>query len=430
VTERIVEGAAKVDKAIPEEVLARVAKVEKFLSPEEMTSLVKNLDHMGINKTRFPGPVMGLSREEDIGVLFHHGVGVMSDQSKAVGELKKILVSPHESPADLRHALDAWSEANGVGYKFAFHDDILAKAEEYKRLGLISEKAPMGGYIAPNGYIDGALWSQLTKDGYFPIADPHDVLNHLPNLSESTFNTLFAKRTSMVADVNKELGFPDYNAEKALRESPDPRTKAYMAMSDHLGDHVRDSTHENWTYLVPDKDGAPTLFGGGNGGFNAIANGILPGEPARFTKTILNQAGKDATTKVQTMPFIDEFKKDPINKAVYDNYVNQLDKHAMSPESYKEASAKVEQFAKDHPIFGQPPKGTMVDDIGRPEPRYTAAETEVILKDFAKYASDDPQLSVILSQKGNQELYGSSVAFYQRYKTYIDGRFPPRPPKP
>lgn len=393
--------------------IARVA-LAGFKANQE--AVQKNFELMGIARN---GPA-SLNRSS-LGLLFEHGVMVPGGSPTAQLELAEILCQPHAGLPELRKHLDDWATRHGVGYKFAFPADIDKKANEYFAKGLIASDQG----VAPNGFVQPDLYAQLARDGYYPIADPHDVTSHVASLTDPVFRRNFGRMVAQLNELEGKLGRASPILIRGMRDSDDVAKQGYSRLWGHLSQTVRDSTHENWTYLVKDAQGKPRLFMQGNSTFNAITlDWMVAGQAndTNFVIRLLNRGGdfstapgripNYATEDLDELRSIGVYLKQPGAQARYDRYKRALVENGMDREAQGQASEKLRGFVAAK-------RRELDQGFGSPRP-YTETEVQKLLQDLAVFIDRDPQLSRIFSQASKQELFEAAMEFTEDYQKFLD----------
>lgn len=390
------------------------------LPPAETETLLKNLAWMGIDSKRYPSRNSGLFIPEETATLFRHGVAVQAPHSPAVAEVATILTSEHDGPAALKLALNQWAARNQVGFQFIFRGDLDQMAPGYAQKGV-----PI--FIETNGYVGEPYYAALLKDGIFPLGDPHDVLFHLPSLTEPVYRDVLLEKAKLTSEMDKALGHPDYRGLEKTKKSGAPRDRAYAILVESLNNGVRDSTYENWTYLVEGPSGRPELYGQGNALFNAMIY-LYTGDENYGVRRLLGDPAKLGIfpgDEIGNLPGLHEFLGDPLRKPLFDNYVQALRDHALTQEPYAEATTKVTKFLERHPSW----KALKRYEFDPFNPaRMPPKDLEKLLSDYAAFASKDPQLSRLYSLEEKQKLAQASIEFHKAYKAWADENLMGSPP--
>ena len=386
------------------------------LSKPLRENFISNLDLMGINKVKYDYPRMG--SEDDWSLLFHYGIGLMSEQTSAHGELANILTRAHADASALRTDLNAWAVRHKIPFQFAFYDDIAKLAPAYQAQGLFSSRA--SSTIGVNGYINENLYNRMVVDGIYSIADPHDVVSHLSSLLNPKFTKSFNQYTTLMTDISTKLNPGDFLKADRLRKTGDFLTKAYVDLREHLQGTLRDATHENWSYLIRrKKSGKQTLFLQGNSSYNGLVNGIMSNERSEFIGYLFHSAKLTdktlGTEEISNFEGIQQFRKS--SKAadqLYKTYRDELKRHALDRTSLARQGQKIEKFLNDRKLItGRP-------SYQGPDGSVSMRDAERTIELTAEFISKDPELSYIFSKEGNEHLISSAIPFLESYKKWVD----------
>ncbi len=167
----------------------------------------------------------------------------------------------------LKIALDAWRIRHGVGVKFVWSDEIRGLAQQFANEGLLTDtgfrrsfgrikKSKFESLETLTHYIDAQVWTLLVGRGNLPLADPHDVISHLPSLLDDRFTDLLKQNAKL-----------RYLVISYARSQTRETKWAHVEPLENELAQLRNHTYENLSFFA---EGTTDLILQGNGGFNFI----------------------------------------------------------------------------------------------------------------------------------------------------------------
>ncbi len=173
------------------------------------------------------------------------------EPTPAQQRLAQILTTPYKSGSldpiadkELKARLDAWAKEFEIPFVFAFPEELpsLIKNEQGKT-GLQRD-----GYVRPeNGVLDQGSYKAAVLAGKWPILDPHDVINHLPDVSDPVWRRELIHHAQVVTQVRK-LTLESLGATPA------------DSVQEFLEGTVRSATYETHAAVFMDSKGAPRIL--------------------------------------------------------------------------------------------------------------------------------------------------------------------------
>jgi hypothetical protein len=383
------------------------------INPQEFAALRYNLDLVDVGeaargRNRWLGNVRSWEH------MFRYGIDARVD-IPAVAGLRKLLTSRYASSEDFVGSLDQWAKRNRIPFRFIPPKAIMKYVQENgTRLGLNPKSRGIEADI--NGYIDGRVYTDLVRNGLFPLGDPHDVLVHLASLADSDFVAALKARTELRADLDRPLGNPSFGALRKLTGDEHPGVRAYAMLDELMSESIRDATTENFTYLVRGPGDRVQLFIQGNAPWNAVMGMGGEGTGREIADGWLNMAGAHpkefAFDEVENLPKLSKFLKDAQNREVYDRYMRVLREHALERKAYEKAYGKLIEILRS---FG-------IRETERSP--LTLANIPFLMNGLAQSIAADKQLAILFSRRGNLELFDVTNEFCRRYQQWIDRKYP------
>lgn len=381
------------------------------LSDEQFENLKRNLLLTGIDT------FFGWKDRREWEVFFFQGISIRAHERPDLRDLAMVLLEKNETPNVFRRRLNAWSVRHKLGYQFAFVPDVRRLGEAYHHLSKAAD-SNSSSYVQPNGYVPADLYLHLFLGGVLPIGDEHDVFLHIASLADRQAMQGFVRSGTIILRALEGLGFPTYQQMKVFRESRTVRLRALAEIFEHMHGTVRDSTHENFSYLVSGADGRPALFCQGNGpmNFSYYATGRLQSKaPLTVLLNYQELEGPFAVDEPASLPEFEKFLESSAKaKDLHGAYVKQLERHGMSSATARAAYGKLRAVVGTD----QPP---------RTDYEYLAAPTAKLFSIYKKLAdaiSNDTQLADMFSRQAKLDLIMAAVEFYSHYLEWIEKQFP------
>ena len=185
-------------------------------------------------------------------VLLRHGIAVRTE--KASTELLRIITAAYSDSLELKNALNKWARDNHLGIEVVIFSEIEDLGRDYYERGLISSPGP---YVSKaTGNFDDQLYVRAANDGIHLISDAHD-LYHLDQYTDPEFRKLFSDRYDFMGTL-LEVGKDDRYAAVCNN------------IFEQIGSFIRMGGHENWTYIVPDLNGRPTIYTQGTAFYDSL----------------------------------------------------------------------------------------------------------------------------------------------------------------
>ncbi len=256
------------------------------------------LDQWGNTGSRHPSadPLLAL-----------HAVHYLAGNNPAIAKLEPLLGIGRATAVDTqtyRRQLQGWVDEYAPGWSLVWPEELKAIGAERARAadyqGLAGELvAPVSGFVHPR------LHAELMAAKKLPIADPHDLLTHLPDLADAKFRSVMENRSRFMLEWwHSEFVGREFPAGKP-KYSDDPTVIAAGKLLKHLSTDVRDSAYENLPFLVG-SPGSKKLVWHGNyeeSLFAALSN--LKTQNSEIANLLLG----DATIFPENeLPFFKQFK--------------------------------------------------------------------------------------------------------------------------
>ena len=261
------------------------------ITPQSMHDLLFNCDIAFANRSSCPGiltrdPKTELTEFQSSNgsyeimakeaIYFEHQIPVNASK---IARLWQLMADPGTEPAPFLVRLKKWMvEVSGFQ---PLTKSQIAQLEKTVKIGSV-------------GYISDADYTALILDHYLPLADPHDVLIHLPSMADPDFLEVLQIHADQVHTL--AVGLMGVNERFILTDEPDHSAEPTPA---HAKPHDLDVPQRPGCAIIPSRTGPisrrrrrrPHLFLQGNFGFNSI-NRFVRGDKDResLERPLLSQA--------------------------------------------------------------------------------------------------------------------------------------------